>query len=201
MRHKGVRRHPHSIADGVVQIRKNRIVDRLADKKLIQLFLCFAVPLFHQFQVCKFYFVVKAVKCAFAHHRLNPFLRNGVTALEGLHHRVFPVNELLVPIDFAIFIFCEVRIQLGNGTAVFRRNLIFLIAQSFTQLFEESRCVNQLNLAFALRTLILGEDPDVCSDACVIKQIGGQRNDGFNQIAFQHPASNLTLAGSCSTGE
>lgn len=112
----------------------------------------------------------------------NSLLRNGIATLEGLHYRILTINELLVPVDFAIFILCEIRIQLGNGTAVFGRNLVFLIAQGFTQLFEESRSINQLNFALAFRTLILGENPNVCSDAGVVKEVCGQRNDGFDQL-------------------
>ena len=165
------------------------------------MFLYLAIPFFHQFQISKFHFTVKTIQCAFAYHCLNPFFRNGIAALKRLHHRVLTVNKLLVGVNLAIFILRKIRIQLCNGAAILRRNFIFLIAQCFPQFFEERRSINQLNFALALRALVLGENPDICSNAGVIKQVSRQRNNRLDQIVFQHPAANLTLAGRYATGE
>ena len=57
--------------------------------------------------------------------------------LERLHHNILPVQEFLVPIDFAEFTRLKIRIQLGDGRAVFRADFVFLVAQRLAQLMEE----------------------------------------------------------------
>ena len=57
--------------------------------------------------------------------------------------------------------------------------------------------INQLHIALAFRALVLGQNPDIGGDTRVVKQVGGQRDNGFQQILFQNPAANLALAGCC----
>ncbi len=95
------------------------------------MFSYLAVTFFHQLQIGKFHLVIETIERTFAYHSLNPFLCNGVAALEWLHDCILPVHELLTRINFAIFILHKVRIQLRDSTAVFCRNLNFLVSQRF----------------------------------------------------------------------
>ena len=44
--------------------------------------------------------------------------------------------------------------------------------------------VDQLDFAFAIIALFVGQDPHVGRDAGVVEHVGRQRDDGFQQIAF-----------------
>ena len=119
--------HRHECRRGVIdlfgnsciQCSDNSLIDRLICLVRLQLFLVFAGQFLGIFQLVHLGLVIERRKRTLGEHGLDPFLRNGIAALERLHHRIFPVNKLLVPIDFAIFVLCEIRIQFGNGTAVF----------------------------------------------------------------------------------
>ena len=130
------------LGNSCIQCSDNGLIDRLICPVSLQLFLVFAGQFLGVFQFIHLGLVIQRGQRTLGEHGFNSLRRNGIAALKRLHHRVLAINELLVPIDFAIFVFCEVRIQLGNGTAIFGGNLVFLIAQGFTQLFEESRSMS-----------------------------------------------------------
>ena len=54
--------------------------------------------------------------------------------------------------------------------------------------------INQLHIALAFRALVLGQNPDIGGNTRVVKQVGGQCDNGFQQILFQNPAANLAFA-------
>lgn len=55
-------------------------------------------------------------------HGFNPLRRDGIATLKGLHHRVFPVDELLIGVDFTVFVFYKIGIQLCDGRAASARS-------------------------------------------------------------------------------
>ena len=59
---------------------------------------------------------------------------------------------------------------------------------------EDAGGINQLHIALAFRALVLGQNPDIGGDTRVVKQVGGQCDNGFQQILFQNPAANLAFA-------
>ena len=54
-----------------------------------------------------------------------------------------------------VFAFFEIGVELCDGSAVFRTDLVALIAECLAQLVINVRRVNQLQLAFALVALVL----------------------------------------------
>ena len=109
-------------------------------------------------------------------------------------------HKLFVLINLAVFILNEICVQLGDSSTVFGRNLIFLIAQSLAQFLEETGCVYQLDFAFALRALVLGKYPNVCSNAGVIEKVNRQCNPGLNSLhepGLSAEADVLEVAGGC----
>ena len=58
-------------------------------------------------------------------------------------------------IDLAKLVLCKISIKLRDSGTVFGADLVFLVTKSFTELVEDCACVNELNLALALLTLIL----------------------------------------------
>ncbi len=66
---------------------------------------------------------------------------------------------------------------------------------------EESGCVDQLNFALALRTLVFGKYPDIRGDTGVVEQIRRQRDDSLDQVALQKLPADLALTGHRTPGE
>ena len=64
-----------------------------------------------------------------------------------------------------------------------------------------ARGINELHLALACGGFAVADDPDVGGDASVVEHVGGQADDGFEQVVFQHVAADFTLATACATGE
>ena len=61
--------------------------------------------------------------------------------------------------------------------------------------------VDQLHLALARGGLVVAEYPHIGGDASVVEHVGGQRDDGFNQVVLQQVAANLRLARTRAAGK
>ena len=66
---------------------------------------------------------------------------------------------------------------------------------------QKLRGVDELHDALAVVGLAVGEHPDVGGDAGVVEHVGGQRDDGLDQVVLQHVAADLGLAGAGAAGE
>ena len=134
-------------------------------------------------------------------HVLNALLRKAVTSLQGLHNSILAVNKLRVGEDLAKLVLCEFSIQARDLGPIFGLELIFLVAQRLTELVVDLGRVDELDQALALRAFVLGDDPHICSDARVVKQVGGHGNDGLDQILFEEPTTDLRFTGGSAAGE
>ena len=76
-----------------------------------------------------------------------------------------------------------------------------LAAQRFAHLAAEVDAVDELHLAFALGGLFVREHPHIGCNARVVEHVGGQCDDGFEQIAFQNMAADFGFARACTAGE
>ena len=91
--------------------------------------------------------------------------------------------------------------QAGDFSDVLVRQFLALAAEALAHLLPEAGGVDQLHVAFARFWLAVGEYPDVGADAGVVEHVGGQADDGFDQIVLQHVAADFTFAAACATGE
>jgi hypothetical protein len=69
-----------------------------------------------------------------------------------------------------------------------------LAAQALAHLLPEAAGVDELHLALAVGGLAVADDPDVGADAGVVEHVGGQADDGLDQVVLQHVAADLALA-------
>ena len=197
-RHKLFRGKIDFIRSGILQGRDNSLIDRLLLIQLVQLHfvldgnLC---ALFFQF--IDLGGVIYGIQRTVRQHLVNAFLRNGIAALQRLHDRILAVHKFFILENFAVFAFFKRRVQLNDFAAVLRQQFVFLVACRLAQLVEDAGGINQLHIALAFRALVLGQNPDIGGNAGVVKQVRGQRNNGFQQILFQNPAANLAFAGCC----
>src|SRR5690606_14127216 len=60
---------------------------------------------------------------------------------------------------------------------------------------------DELDLAPAGGGLPIADDPDVGADAGVVEHVGGQADDGFDEVVLQHMAPDLALAAARAAGE
>src|SRR5437899_5870843 len=81
------------------------------------------------------------------------------------------------------------------------RDVIALIAKRLAPLCEHLRRVDELHLTPPLRMLAVGENPNVCTDACVEEKLVRQADDRLHPVVINHPAPNLTLPRSRPAGE
>ncbi len=132
---------------------------------------------------------------------VNALLGDGVAALQWLHHGVFTVDELMIVEDLRQVALLELRIDPGDAFTVLGCDLVALVAQGFAQLVRDSGGVDELHLAATLLVLVLGQDPDVGGDAGVVEQVSRQRDDGFDQVIFEQPTTDLALPGSSTSIE
>ena len=194
-RHKDFRGKIDFIRSGVLQSRDNSLVDRLLLIQLIQLHfvldgnLC---ALFFQF--IDLGGVIYGIQRTVRQHLVNALLRDGIAAPQRLHDRILAVHKFFVLEDFAVFVFFKCRVQLNDFAAVLRQQFVFLVTCRLAQLVEDGGGINQLHIALAFRALVLGQNPDIGGDTRVVKQVGGQCDNGFQQILFQNPAANLAFA-------
>ena len=49
--------------------------------------------------------------------------------------------------------------------------------------------------------LLVGENPDVGRNACIIENVVGQLDDGIHQVILYHVAADVALAAACITRE
>ena len=101
----------------------------------------------------------------------------------------------------------EVAVDAGDladlvGLAVVAvADLVALVAQALAHLDEEAAGVDELDLAFALRLLAVGEHPDVGRDAGVVEKLVRQGDDRLEPVVFDDPAADLALAAAGVAGE
>jgi hypothetical protein len=48
---------------------------------------------------------------------------------------------------------------------------------------------------------VVGKDPDVGGDAGVVEHVGGQRDDGLDEVVLEQIAADFRLAGARAAGE
>ena len=89
----------------------------------------------------------------------------------------------------------------GDVVDVFRAEFAAFAAQALAHLLPEGAGVDQLQLATAGGGFAVADDPYIGADAGVVEHVGGQADDGFDQIVFQHIAADLALAGTCAACE
>ena len=64
----------------------------------------------------------------------------------------------------------------------------------FPQFLKGLGSVDQLHLAFAVVGLLVGQKPNVGSDACVIEDVVRQLDDGIHQVILNQIATDIALA-------
>ena len=84
---------------------------------------------------------------------------------------------------------------------MFGAELLAFAAEALAHLLPEAAGVDQLHLALASGRLAVADDPDVGADARVVEHIGGQADDGLDQIVLQHVAADFALARARAAGE
>ena len=63
----------------------------------------------------------------------------------------------------------------------------------FAQLLVTLRGIDELHLATALSRLLVGENPHVGSDTCIIEDIVRQLHDAIYQVVFYQVSADVTL--------
>jgi hypothetical protein len=61
--------------------------------------------------------------------------------------------------------------------------------------------VDELDVALAVGGLVVGKDPDAGGDAGVVEHVGGQRDDGLDEVVLEQIAADFRLAGARAAGE
>lgn len=181
---------------------KDLIIQRFVIMELVELLLFFACEFFFTvFQLFDLDRIIERRQGFVCKHGFDALFVDGVAALKWLHNGVLAINELGVRIDLAVFILFEIGIELGDGCAIFWADLITFVTKGFAELVTERRAIDELDLAFAFCSFVLGEDPDVGGDAGIIEEIGWQCDDGFDEVVFKHPPPDLTFARSSAARE
>ena len=111
------------------------------------------------------------------------------------------VAEELVRVDFGVFAFLEVRVNLHQPLYVRVGDENAFVAEIPFHGIEEFRAVNQLDLAPPSLQLAVRQDPDVGGDAGVEEEFVGQRDDALQPVVFDYPASDVALAAAGIAGE
>ena len=93
------------------------------------------------------------------------------------------VNEI---IEAVVSLYDEVAAEVGYLHA--------LVAKGLAALLEALAGINQLHLALTLRTLVLGDHPDVSGNARVVEQVGGQLHDGLQPVVVEQITTDVALA-------
>ena len=82
---------------------------------------------------------------------------------------------------------------MGDNLSVFGRDFVLFIADRLAQFMIELVRIDELHLTAALFVLIFGENPHIRLYTRIVKQIGRQCDDCFQQIAFQKPTADLAF--------
>ena len=111
------------------------------------------------------------------------------------------VAEELVRVDLRVFAFLEVRVDLYQPFYVLIGDENALVAEIPFHRIEEFRAVYQLDLAPTSLQFTVRQDPDVGGDTGVEEEFVGQRDDAFQPVVFDNPASDIALAATGVAGE
>ena len=76
-----------------------------------------------------------------------------------------------------------------------------LVAEALAHLLKHVHRVDELDLAFTRRELLVGDNPDIGGDAGVVEKLVRQGDDGLQPVILDDPASDFTLARACTPGE
>ncbi|MCY1305563.1 hypothetical protein D9M70_553750 [compost metagenome] len=93
------------------------------------------------------------------------------------------------------------QIQIGYLADVFLGELAVLLAQVLAQLLVKVGGVYQLHFAAPLLILLVGQQPDIGSDASVVEQVVGQLDNGFEVVFLDEVAADVAFAPTCVPGE
>src|SRR5690606_27576265 len=132
---------------------------------------------------------------------LNPLRRCLEVQPKRPFDRNLLVSELLVAEDLAVRVFLKIAVDSGDLIDMLLAELVPLLSQRPPHLLIKVNRVNELDLALPLRTLAVGQDPDVRCDARVVEKLVRQGNDCLQPVVLNDPAADLTLPGSSVTGE
>lgn len=104
------------------------------------------------------------------------------------------IAEVGVVEDLAVFVLLERAVELHDALDVGLAQFLALGAERLPHLLVELGGIDELDLALALRLLVVGDDPNVGRDAGVVEHVGGQGDDGFQPVVLDDPAADLRLA-------
>ena len=113
----------------------------------------------------------------------------------------FPIAESFVGEDFGLFSLFKGEVGVADALDVFRREFAVFLAEILAEGLEPLSSVDELNLAFAVFGLAVGEHPDVSGDAGVIEKVEREGDDGFDPIVFNEPAADVAFALASVAGE
>src|ERR1017187_8634795 len=108
-------------------------------------------------------------------------------------HRDFPVAEGGVGEDLGLGCFLEVQEGATDALDVFGCQLAVLLAEVLAQGLEPLTGIDELHLAPAVRSLSVGQHPDVGRDTGVVEEVERERDDGFQPVVLDEPAADVTL--------
>ena len=122
-------------------------------------------------------------------------------ALQGLIDRVLLVHKLLVGENLTELVFLKIGIQLRDFLHAVPVDFPAFFAQGFAQGLPHIHRIDQLHLPPAVGALVPGQNKDIDPDIRIIKQLGGQRDNGLDQVLLQHPAPDLALTAGGAAGK
>ncbi len=103
--------------------------------------------------------------------------------------------------DLALCGLLKAAIQAHQLADLILGNVLPLAAQRLAHFGVVLAAVDQLHLALSRSGLVVAEYPHIGGDAGVVEHVGGQRDDGFDQIVLQQVAANLRLTRTRAAGK
>ena len=97
--------------------------------------------------------------------------------------------------------FLEATKQPRDVLDVIGTQFLAFATQALAHFLPEAAGVDELHLALARGGLAVADNPDIGADAGVVEHVGGQADDGLDQIVLQHVAADFTLTRSGAAGE
>src|SRR5699024_2644664 len=98
--------------------------------------------------------------------------------------------------SFAVLI---ITVKTGQIANLIFSNFVALVIETFLHTPAKVRAINQLHLAAPLRSLAVGNQPDIGEDAGVVEELIGQRDDGIEPVVLDNPAANIRWTGTSIT--
>jgi hypothetical protein len=77
---------------------------------------------------------------------------------------------------------------------MFGAQLLTLATETPAHLLPEGAGIDELDFALARSRLSVANDPDIGTDAGVVEHVGGQPDDGLDQIVLQNVAADLAFS-------